>query len=156
MNDWLLLLLLAIAPISELRGSIPFGILKGLPAAAVIAASIIANCVAGIFAYFFLDRIVKLFCGWTFFRRIYSRFVERAQNKIKAEVDKYGWIGVAIFIGIPLPFTGAWTGALGSYLIGLEKKKAVAAIILGVLIAAVIVTAVVYTGVGASVLIKRF
>jgi len=148
MNDWLLLALLAMAPISELRGSIPYGIIKGLPLGPVIIISIILNILAGIFAYFFLDRIVKVFLNFSLFKKYYQKFVERAQKKIKAEVDKYGWLGVAIFIGIPLPFTGAWTGALGSYLIGLEKKKAVIAIILGVVMAAVIVTITMLTGVG--------
>lgn len=148
MNDWLLLVLLAMAPISELRGSIPYGIISGLPIIPVVAVSIFANIIAGIFAYFFLDRIVKLFFNFGIFRRYYEKFVEKSQKKIKAEVDKYGWIGVAIFIGIPLPMTGAWTGALGSYLIGLDKKKTILAIILGVIIAAMIVTAVMITGIG--------
>ena len=147
MNDWLLLVLLAIAPISELRGSIPYGILKGLPLIPVVAVSIIINALTGIAVYFFLDRIVKFFFSFGIFKRYYEKIVERSQRKIKEVVDKYGWIGVAIFIGVPLPFTGAWTGALGSYLIGLDKKKSVMAIIIGVLIAAVIVTVTMLTGV---------
>lgn len=147
MNDWLLLIILAFLPISELRGSIPYGIIKGLPLIWVISISIVINILAGIFAYFFLDKIVRLFFNFGIFKKYYQKFIERAQQKIKKEVDKYGWIGVAVFIGIPLPFTGAWTGALGSYLIGLDKKKTVTAIILGVLIAAVIVTITMLTGV---------
>ena len=57
-------------------------------------------------------------------------------------------MGVAVFIGIPLPFTGAWTGALGSYLIGLDKRKTIIAIILRVLIAAIKVTLTMFTGIG--------
>ncbi|MBU0627568.1 MAG: small multi-drug export protein [Nanoarchaeota archaeon] len=146
MNSWLFLLLLAVAPISELRGAIPYGIIKGLPLIPVILISIIANIIAGILVYFFLDKIVHLFFNWGFFKRYYHKFIERAQKKIHAQVEKYGWIGVALFVGIPLPITGAWTGALGSYLIGLEKKKAIAAIILGVLMASIIVTIVMLTG----------
>ena len=89
-----------------------------------------------------------MFFNFGFFKNFYEKIIERSQKKIKAEVDKYGWVGVAIFIGIPLPFTGAWTGALGSYLIGLDKKKSITAIILGVIIAAIIVTTVMLTGVG--------
>lgn len=148
MNDWLWLVLLAVLPVSELRGSIPYGILRGLPIAPVIIVSILANIVAGIFAYFFLDRLVKLFFNFGLFRKYYEKIVERSQKKIKEAVDKYGWIGVAVFIGIPLPFTGAWTGALGSYLIGLEKKKTIIAIILGVLIACILVTVTMLTGIG--------
>ena len=135
------------APISELRGSIPYGIIKGMPTVSVIIVSIMANIIAGVFAYFFLDKLIKLFFNFGLFKKYYQKFVERAQKKIHAQVEKYGWIGVAIFIGIPLPFTGAWTGALGSYLIGLDKKKTLIAIILGVLMAAVIVTLVMLSGV---------
>lgn len=148
MNDWLWLVLLAVLPISELRGSIPYGILRGLPIAPVIIVSILANIVAGVFAYFFLDRLVKLFFNFGLFRKYYEKIVERSQKKIKETVDKYGWIGVAVFIGIPLPFTGAWTGALGSYLIGLEKKKTIIAIMLGVLIAGILVAVTMLTGIG--------
>lgn len=153
MNDWIWLILLAVLPISEVRGSIPYGILVGLPITAVIIVSILANIIAGIVAYFFLDRLVKLFFNFGLFKKYYLKIVERSQIKIKEAVDKYGWIGVAIFIGIPLPFTGAWTGALGSYLIGLEKKKTIIAIILGVLIAAVLVSITMLTGVE---VLKRF
>ena len=147
MNDWFWLILLAVLPISELRGSIPYGILVGLPVSLVIVISIIANIAAGIFAYFFLDRLIKLFFNFGLFKEYYQKIVERSQKKIKEAVDKYGWIGVAIFIGIPLPFTGAWTGALGSYLIGLKKKKTMAAIILGVVIAGAIVSIIMLSGI---------
>lgn len=147
MNKWIFLILLAITPISELRGSIPYGILMKLPLIPVVIVSIIANILVGIFAYFFLDKLVRIFFNFGFFKRYYEKTVERAQKKIKEAVDRYGWIGVTIFVGIPLPFTGAWTGALGSYLIGLEKKKTIIAIILGVLIAAIIVTITMLTGV---------
>lgn len=146
MKDWLILVLLAMMPISELRGSIPYGILRKLPAVPVIMLSVLANIIAGILVFFFLDKVARLFLRWQFFNRFYQRMVIRAQRKIEKAVDKYGWIGVAIFIGIPLPFTGAWTGALGSYLIGLTKKKAIIAIILGVVSASIIVSVTMFTG----------
>lgn len=147
MTDWLWLILLAMMPISEIRGAIPYGILKKLPLVPVIIISVVANIIAGILVFFFLNKIERLFLHWQLFNRFYQRIVERARRKIKKAVDKYGWIGVAIFIGIPLPFTGVWTGVLGSYLIGLEKKRTIIAVIIGVMCAATIVTITMLTGI---------
>ena len=148
MNDWLLVVLLAMTPIGELRASIPYGVIRGLPIVPVVLVSIIANSIAAIAVYFFFDKTVRIFFRFGVFHTWYHSVVERAQKKIHEQVEKYGWIGVAIFIGIPLPMTGAWTGALGSYLIGLDKKKTIIAIISGVIIAAIIVTIVMLTGIG--------
>jgi len=65
----------------------------------------------------------------------------------KKPIDKYGEMGIAIFIGIPLPGTGSYTGALGAYLMGIGYKKFIIANVIGVLIAGTIVTLVVLSGV---------
>ena len=71
---------------------------------------------------------------------MYNKIIEKNQKKIKKYVDRYGEIGVAIFIAVPLPGTGSYSAALGSYLIGLSYKKFIIANFIGVLIAGVIVT----------------
>ncbi len=149
MNDWIFVILLAMAPVSELRGSIPYGILRGLPAFPVILVSIVFNIIAGIVVFLFLDKFVRFFLNFGIFRKYYSKIVERSQKKIHAQVEKYGWMGVALFVGIPLPITGAWTGALGSYLIGLDKKKTIISIILGVIAASIIISIVTLSGASA-------
>lgn len=157
MNDWLIVALLAIAPFSELRGSIPYGVLRGLPFFPVVLVSIALNIITGILVYFFLDGFVKIFLKLRFFKKFYNKVIERSQKKVHAQVEKYGWIGVALFVGIPLPITGAWTGALGSYLIGLDKRKTIISIILGVIMAAIIVSLATISGISAfSFFIKMF
>ena len=75
---------------------------------------------------------------------------------VKPNGDKYGYWGLAIFVSIPLPFTGAWTGALGAWILGMDRKRSMLVVAAGVLMAGVIVTLVVGLGVGAlSFLIKK-
>jgi uncharacterized membrane protein len=61
-------------------------------------------------------------------------------------VEKWGWLGIAVFVAVPLPMTGAWTGTLGGWALGLSKRKTMIAVILGVLAAGAIVTAVMALG----------
>jgi uncharacterized membrane protein len=80
-------------------------------------------------------------------RGVYERTVTRTREKIQKSVDRYGELGVALFIGIPLPGTGSYSGALGAYLIGLGLRKFVVANIIGVFMAGAIVTTIVLSGV---------
>jgi uncharacterized membrane protein len=80
------------------------------------------------------------------YQKFFDHFVERARIKLHAKVERWGWLGIALFVAIPLPITGAWTGTLGAWVLGLGKRKTFAAVILGVIIAGAIVTAVVILG----------
>lgn len=134
-------------PLIELRGSIPIGILwYKMNVAEVVTVCVLANIALGIVFYFLLDTVIKLFRKMAWFERIYQRLLVRAQHKLQKYVDKWGELGVAIFIGIPLPCSGVITGAMGSYAIGLKKRKFMIANVIGVLIAATIVTVVTLIG----------
>ena len=78
---------------------------------------------------------------WAWFDKKVWPILERTQHRIHPYVEKYGEFGVAVFIGIPLPGSGVYTGAFGSYLLGLDKRKFIIANVIGVLIAATAVTA---------------
>jgi uncharacterized membrane protein len=138
--------LLSFLPISELRGGIPFAIARGIPwywaypfAAAVNA--LVAPC-----CWIFLSTLHKLFLRMNWYKTIFDRFVERARLKLHAKVERWGWLGIAVFVAIPLPITGAWTGTLGAWVLGLSKRRTFAAVILGVIVAGAIVTTVVILG----------
>ena len=138
---------ITLIPGLELRASIPFGILKtDMHWLMIFLICVVANIILGIIVYFLLDKVVHWFFCWNWFHKLYHKFVERAQRKIHPLVEKYGILGVAIFVGIPLPGSGVYTGALGAYVLGLGYKKFIFASIIGVLIAGVIVTAVMLTG----------
>lgn len=147
MNDILQLILITFLPALELRGSIPFGILKtDLSWMTVFIICVIANIIVGIIIYIILDKVVHLFFHLKWFHTLYHKSVERAQRKLHPYVEKYGTIGLAIFIGIPLPGSGVYTGALGAFILGFGYKRFIIANILGVIIAGIIVTAVMLSG----------
>ncbi len=141
--------LLALLPISELRGAIPFAVAKGMPLLQAAAYCVLVNCMAGPIAYLFLSSIHKILYKWKAYRDFFDRFVERARTKVHASVQKYGYWGLMVFVAIPLPMTGAWTGILGGWILGMEKKRTILAVSAGVFIAGCIVTAIVGLGVEA-------
>ena len=149
MREILWLIGLTFVPALELRASIPVGILKfGMNPVTVIAICVVSNIVLGVVFYLLLDTVIKYMRRNERFDALYRKFLLRAQKKIQRMVDRWGELGVAIFIGIPLPGSGVITGAMGSYAIGLKKRKFFIANVIGVLIAATIVTIVVYVGEG--------
>ena len=142
-HNFFQLVLITLFPSLELRASIPYGILfLNLPWLEVFAVAVVVNAVFGIILYLALDYLVKFFTRFPLIKRIYNRLVERTQGKVEPYVEKYGTIGIALFIAVPLPGSGVWTGALAAYLLGMKRRKFAVAAILGVLIAGIIVTAV--------------
>jgi uncharacterized membrane protein len=171
--------ILSVLPISELRGGIPFALANGIPWYVAWPFATAANALAAPLCWLFLSTIHRLFYGkaadngaglagtagpvsgpaaaagtgytggFTWYRSLFDRFVERARGKLRSGVEKWGALGVALFVAIPLPVTGAWTGTLGAWVLGLPKRKTLPAVILGVAGAGAIVTAVMLLGIGA-------
>ena len=147
---------LSFLPISELRGAIPFAVARGVPLPAAFLLAVACNILVAPFAFLFLGTLHGLLYRWAFYARLFDGIVERARAKVGGTVEKYGYWGLLVFVAVPLPVTGAWTGALGAWVLGLRKRKATLYIALGVLAAGLVVSAVVGLGVGAlSFLIKR-
>jgi len=146
LKSMVVLFLVTLIPGLELRASIPVGILGGKwlaePMAwpAVVVTCTVANILLGWGVFWLLDPVLKLLRLMPWFERLVMRYIERARAKLKPQVDKYGAIGLAIFIGIPLSLTGAYTGAAGAFALGMERRQFMLANVVGVLIAAVLVT----------------
>ncbi|MEG1560569.1 MAG: small multi-drug export protein [Clostridia bacterium] len=142
--------LIAMVPILELRGAIPVGVAGGLSLPVAFIAAFIGNLLPIPFAILFIRTIFE----WI--KRKMPKFkslVERYENstRIKAEkAKKYKIFGLMLFVAIPLPGTGAWTGALIAAILEMRLRDAMPPIALGVLIAGIIVSAITY---GASALI---
>jgi len=149
MADLLQVFLLSMTPIGELRLAIPMGIaVYHLPVMYVFLVSVIGNLVPAFILLFFLEEIsVYLSKKSAFFQKMFSWWQNNVQKKHLEKVQKYGWAGVALFIAVPLPLTGAWTGALLATLLDLPIKKSLLAIFLGVTGAGIIVTTAVYFGI---------
>jgi len=141
-------LFISMVPVLELRGAIPIGTASGLPLSAAVAASVIGNLIPIPFIILFIRKIFD----WLRTRNdkwstIVTRLETKAEQKSES-VRKYVFFGLAIFVAIPLPGTGAWTGALIASVMNMPLKKAFPSIALGVAGAAVIVSFVTY-GAGA-------
>jgi uncharacterized membrane protein len=121
----------------ELRGAIPLGIIVyGLNPALVFLVAVIANILVIPLIYLFLTYCYEYFKKYGRIKGI----VENSRRRAQPKVDKYGFLGLTLFVAIPLPVTGAWTGTLIAWLLGMEKKRAFMAISLGVVIAGILVT----------------
>ena len=141
-GEFCLTVLVSMLPVVELRGGIPFGVSAGLPTSLAVAAALLGNIIPVPFLILFTRRV------FTWLRRhipalegFLNRLERRAESK-KDLVQKYKFWGLLIVVAVPLPGTGAWTGALVAAVMDLRLKNALPAIFGGVLIAAAIVTAV--------------
>ncbi len=140
--------LISMVPVIELRGAIPIGVGAGLNLWLAIAVSIVGNLVPVPFIIIFIKKIFAwLRTKSEKLNGLVTRLEKRAENK-SVTVQKYAFWGLFILVAIPLPGTGAWTGALVAAMLEMPLKKAFPAILLGVLGAGVIVSFVTY-GAGA-------
>ena len=147
---------LTLLPISELRGAIPYAVINNFHPLAAYFYCAALNALLGPLVYLFLDSLHRLFYKMNWYRNLFDRLVERARTKVKAQIDKYGYIGIMLFVGIPLPVTGAYTGTLGAWILGLNRKKTCIAVAAGAFISGIIVSLVMYFGgEAASVFIKH-
>jgi uncharacterized membrane protein len=109
---------------------------------AVVVVCLIANILLGWAVFLLMGPVIRFLERFAWFRRWIDPLMQRAHRKLGPYVEKYGGIGVAVFIGVPLPGSGVYTGAVGAYLLGVSKRSFAWANVLGVLIAGAAVTAV--------------
>lgn len=132
-------------PIIELRGAVPLGAGLGLPFWQNILLSIVGNMLPIPFILIFIKAILSWMskCRIKLFNKV-SNWLFKKAEKNRPKIEKYSTWGLMIFVAIPLPGTGAWTGALVASLIDMKFTKALLSIFLGVLIAGAIMSAASY------------
>lgn len=134
-GEWLYTALVSMAPVVELRGGIPIGVGLGLPLWEAYLAAVIGNMVPVPFIIVFIRRIFKwLRVKIPTLGRLITKLEDKAHLKGQM-VRKYKYLGLVILVAIPLPGTGAWTGALVAAFLDMRLRDAVPSIFLGVLIA---------------------
>jgi len=139
-GEFIFTALVSMLPVVELRGGIPFGVAVGLPLPLAVAAAIIGNMAPIPFLILFTRQVFQwLRRRVPVLERMISSLEARAANK-RELVQKYKFWGLMLLVAIPLPGTGAWTGALVAAVMDLRLKRALPAIFCGVLAAAAIVT----------------
>ncbi|MDP2628502.1 MAG: small multi-drug export protein [Nanoarchaeota archaeon] len=139
-------LLLTIMPVTELRVGLPLAILyareNGIPIYLIFFLVVLLNVLVIFFIFYFLDNIHHVFMKRGFYRKSFGNYLKRKREKIdkfERRYSEFGFIALVLFVAIPLPGTGAWTGTFVSWILGLDRKKSVLAIALGVLIAGILV-----------------
>lgn len=154
MAKYLLAFLISMVPIIELRLGVPFALGLGIDYIPALAVCVIGNIIPVPFIYFFArkfliwgakQRYIGKLCGF------FLRKGERAGKKLVAKTGRYGlFVALLLFVGIPLPGTGAWTGTLAASFLDMGFKSTVVAVILGVVLAGCIM-ALASTGVFAFI-----
>lgn len=146
-GKYIMTFIVSMAPVIELRGAIPLGVAHGLPLPVVVVIAIAGNMVPVPFIILFIRKVFD----WLKKRnKRMSAFILKLENRAGRQskmVLEYQMIGLCILVAIPLPGTGAWTGALVAALLELRLKNAVPVIFAGVCIAASIVSWLTYTAV---------
>ena len=140
--------LMAMVPVVELRGAIPYGVIAGLSVPEAFVLAVLGNLAPIPFLVVFTRMIFE----WL---RTKSEGLDRMVRKLEAKADKnkeivekYEFFGLMLLVAIPLPGTGAWTGALVAAMMNMRLKRAMPAITVGVIVAGIIVTTLTY-GAGA-------
>lgn len=140
--------LISMVPVIELRGAIPYGIAHDLQPWLACMVSIAGNLLPVPFILLFIRKILQWMKRYPRLRRVAEALERRASNK-SGRVRKSELVGLCILVAIPLPGTGAWTGALVAALMEMRMKRALPTIFLGVVLAGIIVTLVMSLGIEA-------
>ena len=142
--NWLLgagrelaVVIISMVPLVELRGAVPLGVAIGMPIYELYPLAILGNMIPIPFLLFFGEKILD----WVCTLRPFTRFATAYKNKLLSKTDqvtKYARIGLFLFVAVPLPGTGAWSGALIATILKMPKAKALFSILCGVITAGII------------------
>ena len=138
-----IIFIISLMPILELRGGLLAATLLHVEFIKALIICIIGNILPIPIILIFLEKILDLFRKWKPTKKVVSWLEKKVDNK-RSQIDKYGYLGLILFVGIPLPGTGAWTGTLLAIMLGLNKKKSFICIAIGVHLASIIMSIVSY------------
>ena len=151
-NKLLAVFIVSMMPVVELRGAIPFGVTLGLDWREVYLISVIGNIIPVPFIILFFRPLIEYFEKTKLFGKIASKLKKRTKSKMEG-LNKYKMFGLFLFVAIPLPGTGAWTGAAIAALLKMRIKHSFFPILLGVLVAGILMMGISY---GFGELISHF
>ena len=145
--EWFQIFFMSMIPWFESRYVIPFAVVVfGWDWWQVFPLAVIGNMVPVPFILLFFKYVEKYLRNYRFWTRIMDWLFAKTRKRADRKIKIYEYVGLLLFVAIPLPFTGAWTGSLIAYLFDLRFSKSVVTIFLGVIIAASIMTVIVVTG----------
>lgn len=137
------------APIGELRVALPIALINyKMNLVPAYGWSILGNILPVFFLLFFWRYLAELLMSrFKFFNQFFNWLFARTRKKFQGKYEKWGKIGLVIFVAIPLPMTGAWTGSLAAWLFGFKYWESIGLILLGVAIAGIIVSIITLGGI---------
>jgi uncharacterized membrane protein len=142
---------ISMLPVSELRGAIPLGIeVYNIHPVFNAIIAVVGNIIPIIFILLLLPKLHEWLLHQKFVGTLLQKKLKKTEEKFKGKYSKYGAVALILFVATPLPFTGAWTGSLAAFIFDIEFKKSFPLILIGVCVAAVIVS-LVTLGVGSGV-----
>ena len=147
MNSIIWSALLSMTPVGELRVGIPFALASGLSPWTAFLACVIANIIIVPICFLFLELIHTKLLHVNSYQSVFDKFMEKTRKKVQPLVEKYGMFGLAAFVAVPIPGTGAYTGALAAWFLGMNKWKAFISIAIGVVAAGAIMLGVLLGGI---------
>ena len=152
--DWAATVIIAMMPFSELRGAIPLALAPaevggyGMPVPDAYFLAVIGNMIPVIPLLLFLEPVSDFLRRWKIGDIFFNWLFTRTHHKHNARFEKYGMLALTLFVAVPLPVTGAWTGCAAAFVFGIQFRHALLAIFIGVLMAGVVVTAFTLAGIG--------
>lgn len=141
MLQYLLVFLISMVPLVELRGAIPYAVVWGIPLYIAFPLAIVGNMLPVPFIYFFARKILVWGADKPVIGRFFTFCLEKGEKGGKKLQEKAGrglFVALLLFVGIPLPGTGAWTGTLAASLLDMDFKSSIMASMGGVLLAGII------------------
>jgi uncharacterized membrane protein len=143
--QFFLALLLTVLPPIELRGGLPvvidYCLKNDLSIWPYFLIVVFLNCILIFFIYFFMDHLNSIFMRMGFYKKFMNYYISKLRTKINSiekQMNRWGYVALAIFVAIPLPGTGAWTGTIIAWILALNRTKSFIAISIGVIIAGLI------------------
>jgi len=133
---------LSMIPVTELRAAIPIALgLYKLSVYETIIFAVLGDIIPAFFILFGFEKLTNALTKRSAgYKKVQDWLFERTRKKFEKKYHKYGLLGLMLFVSIPLPGTGVWTGSIAAFLFGFEKKRALLFIFLGAIIAAILVT----------------
>lgn len=136
--------LMAMVPVIELRGAIPYGVIQGLPVVHAMLIAMAGNLLPIPILIVFTRNVFEWLKGKSAWLKRFVNRLESVADEKKSTVEKWEFLGLVILVAIPLPGTGAWTGALVAAMMDMRLKRAFPAVVIGVIIAGIVVSALTF------------
>lgn len=141
LKHYIIIFLISMVPLVELRGAIPYSVIFGLDFLPSYIVCIVGNMLPVPFIFFFARRVLEWGADKKYIGRFFSFCLEKGHKggtKLQKKAGKGLFVALLLFVGIPLPGTGAWTGTLAASILDMDFKTSVIAVMLGVILAGVI------------------